>query len=110
MRFLAAYLLANLGGNENPSVEDISSILKSVGVKVDQEEAKKVVSELNGKSINDLIAKGSSKLASMPSGGAAPSAAVSSASAPAAGGKKEESKKEPEPEEEEGDMGFGLFD
>jgi large subunit ribosomal protein LP2 len=114
MRYIAAYLLANLGGNENPSVEDIASILESSGISVNREQAEKIIAELAGKSINKLMADGSAKLASMPAGGAAPTAtasgsAPSASSAPAAGGKKEEKKVEPQ-EEEEGDIGLSLFD
>lgn len=58
MRYVAAYLLAVLGGNENPSTKDLEKILSSVGVEVDAERVKKVVSELNGKSINELIEQG----------------------------------------------------
>ena len=55
----------------------------------------KLVSEMAGKSVADVIAAGSTKLASVPSGGAAPAAAAAAA-APAAGGApaKEEKKKE----------------
>lgn len=58
MRYVAAYLLAVLGGAKKPSKDDISKILGSVGVEVDSEKLQKVISELNGKSIEDLIAKG----------------------------------------------------
>ena len=58
MRYVAAYLLAALGGNKNPSVADIEKILGSVGIEVDQERAKKVISELNGKDVNNVIESG----------------------------------------------------
>ena len=109
---MAAYLLALLGGNKNPSEADISKILGSVGIEVDAEKVKKVISELTGKNIEEVIAKGSEKLASVPSGGGA--VAVSAgAPAAAADSPKKESKKEEkkeESEEEDDDMGFGLFD
>lgn len=112
---MAAYLLALLGGNKNPSEADISKILGSVGIEVDAEKVKKVISELTGKNIEEVIAKGSEKLASVPSGGGA--VAVSAGAPAAAGGAadspKKESKKEEkkeESEEEDDDMGFGLFD
>ena len=100
-------MLATLGGKESPSVEDVVAILKSVNSSVDKAEAEKVVAELSGKSVDSLIAEGSKKLASMPSGGAAPAAA---GAAPAAAAGKKEEKKEEVVEEEEGEMGFGLFD
>ena len=58
MRYVAAYLLAALGGNENPSADDIKTILSSVGIDTDDEKLDKVISELNGKSIADVIAAG----------------------------------------------------
>lgn len=58
MRYVAAYLLAVLGGNENPSAADIKKILSSVGIDAEDDKLKKVISELNGKNIQDLIAEG----------------------------------------------------
>lgn len=110
MRYVAAYMLATLGGNKAPTEEDIKKILGSVDVEYNPEQSKKVVSELSGKNLDELISKGSEKLATIPSGGggAAPAAAAGGA-APAAAEEKKEEKKEEEEEEDE-DMGFSLFD
>lgn len=116
MRYVAAYLLAVLGGNKNPSSDDLKKILGSVGVELDKTKADKVINELKGKEIEEVIKKGSEKLASVPSGGAAVAAAPAAggaASAPAAGGspaKEDKKAKKEESEEEDDDMGFGLFD
>lgn len=59
MRYVAAYLLAALGGKASPASGDIEKILSSVGIEADAEKLKKVIGELNGKSVEDLIAKGS---------------------------------------------------
>ncbi|KAM0729845.1 Large ribosomal subunit protein P2 [Formica fusca] len=112
MRYVAAYMLAVLGGKASPSQNDIEKILSSVGIETDAEKLKKVISELNGKSIDELIAKGREKLSSMPVGGAA---AAGAAAAPAAAAPVEEKKEEKKPakeesESEDDDMGFGLFD
>lgn len=112
MRYVAAYLLAVLGGNATPSNADIEKILSSVGVEWDGDSIKKIVGDLSGKDIEELIAEGREKLSSMPVGGGVAAAGV--AAAPAAGAapaeeKKEEKKEEPE-ESEDDDMGFGLFD
>uniref|UniRef100_A0A4W6EWR9 Large ribosomal subunit protein P2 n=1 Tax=Lates calcarifer TaxID=8187 RepID=A0A4W6EWR9_LATCA len=90
MRYVAAYLLAALGGNENPEAKDIKKILDSVGIEADDTRLDKVISELKGKNVNEVITTGYGKLASMPAGGAvavASSAAAGSggAAAPAAG-------------------------
>lgn len=58
MRYVAAYLLAVLGGKASPSAADIEKILGSVGIEADAEKLKKVISELNGKSIDELVAQG----------------------------------------------------
>lgn len=113
MRHIAAYLLLQIGGNASPSAEDIKKLLATVGIEADESRLETLVSELQGKDVNALIAEGNSKLASVPSGGAA--VAASSGGGAAAGGAaaeapKEEEKKEEEKEESDDDMGFGLFD
>ncbi|KAM4740704.1 60S acidic ribosomal protein P2 [Anableps anableps] len=116
MRYVAAYLLAVLGGNTNPSAKDIKEILSSVGIEADDDRLNKVISELNGKDINEVMNSGLSKLASVPAGGAvatpaaaAGGGAAGAGAAPAAAEEKKEEKKE-ESEESDEDMGFGLFD
>nr|XP_014430183.1 60S acidic ribosomal protein P2-like isoform X1 [Pelodiscus sinensis] len=125
MRHVAAYLLAVLGGNSSPTARNIKKILDSVGIDADDERVNKipdgwdiinqpmkVISELNGKDVDDVVNSGLSKLACVPADGAL---AAAPAATPAAGGdapaeeKKEEEKKE-ESEESDEDMGFGLFD
>ncbi|KAJ3400204.1 Integrator complex subunit 2 [Chytriomyces hyalinus] len=112
MKYIGAYLLATLGGNETPSAKDIKKILSSVGIEAEASRIENLLSELEGKNIADIIAEGTKKMASLPAGGAAAPAAAGSA-APAAGGaaaaapKKEEKE---EKEESDDDMGFGLFD
>ncbi|XP_023693096.1 60S acidic ribosomal protein P2 isoform X2 [Paramormyrops kingsleyae] len=114
MRYVAAYLLAVLGGNSSPSAKDIKNILGSVGIEADDTRLNKVISELNGKDVNEVLNAGLSKLASVPAGGAVAAASAPGAAAPAAAGaapaeEKKEEKKE-ESEESDEDMGFGLFD
>lgn len=43
MRYVAAYLLAVLGGNESPTSKDLKKILDSVGIETDDERLNKVV-------------------------------------------------------------------
>eukprot|EP00088_Acartia_fossae_P040371 TRINITY_DN4203_c0_g2_i1.p1 TRINITY_DN4203_c0_g2~~TRINITY_DN4203_c0_g2_i1.p1 ORF type:complete len:113 (-),score=76.97 TRINITY_DN4203_c0_g2_i1:35-373(-) len=112
MRYVAAALLTALAGEE-VTAANIEKILSSVGVEVDKTNLDLVVKNLAGKSVDELMAEGSKKLASMPAGGgAAPAAGGAGA---AAGGaapaeEKKEEKKEESEEEEDDDMGFGLFD
>lgn len=58
MRYVAAYLLAALAGNDKPEAKDIKKILDSVGIEADDTRLDKVISELKGKNVNDVIASG----------------------------------------------------
>ncbi|KAI9777230.1 MAG: 60S acidic ribosomal protein P2 [Candelina submexicana] len=114
MKHLAAYLLLGLGGNTSPSADDIKGVLESVGIDAEEDRLETLLSELKGKDLQELIAEGSSKLASVPSGGgggAAGGAAAPSGGAGAAAAEAEKpAEKEEEKEESDEDMGFGLFD
>merc|ERR1712121_622947 len=106
MRYIAAYLLATMGGNASPSADDIKQILGSVGVD-DEEQLKVVIDQLAGKDVNEVMATSAELLASVPSGGAAAGGAAAEA-APAEEAKEEEKKEESESESDD-DMGFDLF-
>lgn len=54
MKHLAAYLLLGLGGNTAPTADDVKAVLESVGVEADQERLDKLISELEGKDINEV--------------------------------------------------------
>lgn len=54
MKHLAAYLLLGLGGNASPSADDIKGVLDSVGIEADEERLGKLLSELEGKDINEV--------------------------------------------------------
>ena len=113
MRHIAAYLLLQIGGNADPSAADIKKLLGTVGIEADDARLDTLISELKGKSVNDLIAEGSSKLASVPSGGGgggAPAAAASGGGGGAAPAEEKKEEKKEEKEESDDDMGFGLFD
>jgi large subunit ribosomal protein LP2 len=107
MKYLAAYLLANLS-EKGATADSIKKILTAAGVEPNAEKITTVIEALKGKDLAEVIATGNSKLASVPSGGAV-SGGAKGASAPGASATKEV---EPEAEKEESDddMGFGLFD
>merc|ERR1712165_473696 len=105
-KYVAAYMLAALSG-EAPPKDAVTKILESIGADINAEQFDKVFAELDGKNVDEVVAEGMSKLASVPSGGAAPAggaAAAGGEDAPAAEEKKEESE-----EESDSDMGFDLF-
>ena len=54
MRYLGAYLLLQIGGNASPSADDIKKVLSSVGIESDEERLEKLISELDGKDINEV--------------------------------------------------------
>lgn len=58
MRYVAAYLLTVLGGNDKPSEADLKKILSSVGIDADDKCLKKVIDELKGKNLEEVIAAG----------------------------------------------------
>lgn len=54
MKHLAAYLLLGLGGNTSPSASDVKQVLESVGVEADGERLDKLISELDGKNMEEV--------------------------------------------------------
>ncbi|KAH0456294.1 hypothetical protein IEQ34_014201 [Dendrobium chrysotoxum] len=116
MKVIATYLLAVLGGNPNPSANDLKHILGSFGADADDERIEFFLSQVKGKDITELIASRREKFAFVPSSGgnvsvAAPTGGVGVASttAPAATETKKKEKVE-EKEKSDEDMGFSLFD
>ena len=55
MRYVAAYLLAVLGGNETPKAADLKAILESSGVGYDAEKASTVITKLAGKAVAEVF-------------------------------------------------------
>jgi large subunit ribosomal protein LP2 len=54
MKHIAAYLLLQTGGNASPSASDIKTLLETVGIEADQAQLDKLISELEGKDINEV--------------------------------------------------------
>jgi large subunit ribosomal protein LP2 len=107
MKYLAAYCMIAMSGAV-PSEKEVKKVLESVGCEVDSESLKRVFTAMEGKTLNEVIASGMSKLSSM-GGAASSSATVATKEAPKAEAKKVEV--EEEEEEEDVDMGdlFGDF-
>uniref|UniRef100_A0A0E0AHQ1 Uncharacterized protein n=1 Tax=Oryza glumipatula TaxID=40148 RepID=A0A0E0AHQ1_9ORYZ len=87
MRFVAAYLMATIGGNASPTKDDVA-----------------------GKDLSEILAAGSEMLAFGGVGAAPAAAATAGGGAAAAGEKEKEEEKVEEKEEEEDDIVFSLFD
>ncbi|KAL6189580.1 hypothetical protein ACLB2K_040967 [Fragaria x ananassa] len=103
MKVLAAYMLARLGGNTNPSADDLKTILGAVGAEIDGHRIELFLSEVNEKNIDELVASGKEKLASVPSVG------DTSAAAPLAVVQETKEEKVEEEEEDDGPDIFDLF-
>mmetsp|Transcript_100127 Transcript_100127/g.156534 ORF Transcript_100127/g.156534 Transcript_100127/m.156534 type:complete len:116 (+) Transcript_100127:72-419(+) len=112
MKYLGAYLMAVVGGKENPTPDDIKAILEAGGIAFEEEMIARVCEKMDGKQAHELIAAGYGKFAACGGGGGG----GGGGQAPATGGgggdtggaaKKEEAKVEVEEEEEA--MDFDLF-
>lgn len=105
MKYLAAYLLLNAAGT-TPSADKVKEVLSAVGIEAEEEKVSALISSLEGKNVDELIAEGNEKLSAVPSAGPA-----SAGGAAAAGGEDaQEEAQEEDKEESDDDMGFGLFD
>ena len=102
MKYVAAYLLAEMGGDASP--DNITAILTKAGIDCDQARLDALISSIGTESTQALIEKGRASLASVPSGTSAPQKA--------AGQTVTEHVEEEvaQKEESDDDMGFGLFD
>ena len=111
MRYVAAYLLARLAGKPNPTENDVKEILAGSNIEVDEPRLNKFFADLkaSGKTVEELIAEGSSRMSTL--GGSAPAAAAPAGGAAAAGdAPAAAAAPEPESESEEEEMdGFDLF-
>ncbi|ODV62961.1 ribosomal protein P2, partial [Ascoidea rubescens DSM 1968] len=112
VKYLAAYLLLVEGGHEHPASKDIEHLLETVGIEADHKQVELLLKSVSGKTVDELITSGSSKLASLATGGAVASSGSGSDTGSGSGAAAEEEKEEASEEEEESDddMGFGLFD
>ena len=58
-----------LGGNTCPTADDVTTALSTVGVEPDSEQLGKLISELEGKDLDEVLASGETMLAKFGSGG-----------------------------------------
>jgi large subunit ribosomal protein LP2 len=99
MQEAAAYILLVLGGNATPSADDVAAVINASGGSANDDTIATLVSDMEGKTVNDLLAEGMEKLKDVPmgggGGGGASGGAAAADDAPA---------EEEEPEEEEAGM------
>ncbi|CAK60565.1 unnamed protein product (macronuclear) [Paramecium tetraurelia] len=113
MKYVAAYALLVLGGTNQPTVDQVTQLLKEAGVEPVAADVKLVVDALKGKTLADVIKEGSKSLTSLSVGGGASQSSAPVAQAAqtqkAEAPKAAEAPKKAEEPEEDVDMG-GLFD
>jgi len=101
MQEVAAYLLCVLGGKESPSSDDIKAVLTAAGNEEPSDDSiNALVGDMEGKSVNDLLAEGMEKLKDVPMGGGGGGGGGGAA---AGGEAAAEAAEEKEEEEEVGD-------
>ncbi|KAL1223260.1 Large ribosomal subunit protein P2x [Cardamine amara subsp. amara] len=115
MKVIAAFLLAKLAGNENPTSDDLKKIFESVGAEIDETKIDLLFSLIKDHDVTELIAVGREKMAALSSGGPAVAmvAAGGGGGATTANEPVAETKKKVEEVKEEssdGDGMMGLFD
>ena len=69
MKHLATYLLLKLGGNDSPTADDVTKALATVGVEVDSDDLTRMMADLEGKDINEMMTAGQELLAKFGGGG-----------------------------------------
>jgi large subunit ribosomal protein LP2 len=95
MKEIAAYIMLVLGGNATPSSGDVSGVLKAAGIASDASAIDAVLAAVDGKSLEEVIAAGTTKFAKLGGGGGG------------GGGAEVVEEKKEEVEEEEADIGGG---
>lgn len=108
MRTIAAYMLAVLGGNNSPSVEDLRKIFVAGGVDFNEESANQIINELKGKNVYEVMKAGSAKLVTFGGVGGGSSAPTTTTTTNTAPTQVQEEEKPVEKEEESAEIG-GLF-
>ncbi|CAI7720209.1 hypothetical protein PVIIG_03065 [Plasmodium vivax India VII] len=108
MKYVAAYLMCVLGGNENPTAKEVKKVLGAVNAGVEEDVLTNLMDSLNGKCYHELISEGMKKLQNIGGGGGGAAAVAAADTADVKAEEKKEEKKEEE-EEEEDDLGFSLF-
>lgn len=54
LKYVAAYLMVSLTGQESPSAMDVKNVLNSVGAEVDETILNKLISVMEGKVIHEV--------------------------------------------------------
>jgi large subunit ribosomal protein LP2 len=69
MQEAAAYILLVLGGNATPSADDVKNVITAAGAEANDDLIATLVGDMEGKTVDDLLAAGMDKLKDVPMGG-----------------------------------------
>jgi len=98
--------MLQLGGNAEPTKDDVTKALDSVGIQVDQARLDQLFTDLDGKDVKELLASGQDMLAKFGGGGGGGGAGGGGGGG--GGAAAEEEKEEEKEEEVEMDLGGGM--
>jgi large subunit ribosomal protein LP2 len=104
MKQVAVYMMLVLGGNANPTKEDVTKAMSAVGIEVDDARLTQLLKDLEGKDLNELLESGKALLSELGTG----TGGGGGSGGDAAGGGAAEEVEEVKEEEEEIDMGGGM--
>ena len=62
MKYVAAYSLMAMGGNEHPAVEEVAAFMKACGCNVDMAELEVFAKAFEGRKMADMVADGKEKM------------------------------------------------
>merc|ERR1719262_1452352 len=65
MKYMAAYSLLVLGGNEAPNAEEVANFMRECGVQADVAEIEIMINAFAGRKIHDMINEGNDKVVEM---------------------------------------------
>mmetsp|Transcript_18301 Transcript_18301/g.24435 ORF Transcript_18301/g.24435 Transcript_18301/m.24435 type:complete len:139 (-) Transcript_18301:265-681(-) len=69
MRHVAAYVLLVLGGNASPSADQVAAVVTAAGGEADNEQVEKMLAELAGKDLSEVVEAGLAKIKDVSIGG-----------------------------------------
>ena len=111
MKYVAAYMLLALKGEENIDNAKLKALLEGCDCEVNEDSLTSVISALKGKKLNELINNGLGKVCAMGGGSGSGAAGAGAGAAEEKEEEKEEEEEEESVEEESVDMDMGgLFD
>ena len=102
MKHIAAYMMLKIAGKD-ATVDEITAVVAAAGGEADADAAAKLVSDMEGKNVDEVLASGMERMKDVPMGGGG-----GGGGGGAAGGAAEAEAEEEKVEEEEMDLSGGM--